>query len=77
VLLPGTTTAEAETIALRLRHVLEGFNMGRDLRLEFSLGHATIEQAEGWDAAVRLADSRLYDDKQARAQRTDRTVPLD
>jgi diguanylate cyclase (GGDEF)-like protein/PAS domain S-box-containing protein len=77
VLLPRTTTAEAETIALRLRHVLEGFNMGRDLRLEFSLGHATIDQPEGWDAAVRLADSRLYDDKQARAQRSDRTVPLD
>jgi diguanylate cyclase (GGDEF)-like protein/PAS domain S-box-containing protein len=77
VLLPRTSEDEAATITLRLRHVLEGFNMGRDLRLVFSLGHATVAAPEGWDDAVRLADTRLYADKEARRAQSDRTTPLD
>ncbi len=71
VILPQTDGAAAHVLAEKLRDMIEGHTFlqeeGIDARLGVSLGVATFPaEAKTKEALIRLADKRMYEDKDAR-----------
>jgi diguanylate cyclase (GGDEF)-like protein len=73
VILPQTDGAAAQLLALKLRRLIESHvflqEEGIDARVGVSLGVATYPvEADSKDALVRLADSRMYSEKETRGR---------
>jgi diguanylate cyclase (GGDEF)-like protein len=71
VILPQTEGAPARVLAEKLRRLVEGHTFlqeeGINARLGISLGVATYPaEADTKEALIRLADKRMYDDKESR-----------
>lgn len=71
VLLPGVRAPEAQRIAHRLRHHLVGARaldpQGREIAYSVAVGYASFpDDARQVGELFRLADGRMYEDKQAR-----------
>jgi len=71
VILPQTDGAQARTLSEKLRRIVEGHTFlqeeGINARLGVSLGIATYPaEAETKEALIRLADKRMYEDKESR-----------
>ena len=71
VILPQTDGAAAHVLAEKLRGMIEDHTFlqeeGIDARLGVSLGVATFpEEAKTKEALIRLADKRMYEDKESR-----------
>jgi diguanylate cyclase (GGDEF)-like protein len=71
VILPQTDGESARILAEKLRHVVESHTFlqeeGINARLGVSLGLATYpEEANTKEALIRLADKRMYEDKESR-----------
>jgi diguanylate cyclase (GGDEF)-like protein len=71
VILPQTDGAQAHVLAEKLRRIVEGHTFlqeeGINARLGVSLGIATYPgEASGKEALIRLADQRMYADKESR-----------
>jgi diguanylate cyclase (GGDEF)-like protein len=71
VILPQTDQAAAQTLAEKLRRLIEGHTFlqeeGIDARIGCSLGVATYPaDARTKEALIRLADQRMYEDKGVR-----------
>jgi diguanylate cyclase (GGDEF)-like protein len=71
VILPQTDSAAAKTLAEKLRNLIEGHTFlqeeGIDARLGVSLGIASYPlEAKTKEALIRLADKRMYEDKESR-----------
>jgi len=73
VVLPQTDNESAQVLAEKLRHVIEDHTFlqeeGINARLGVSLGVATYPtEAQTKEALIRLADQRMYEDKESRRQ---------
>jgi diguanylate cyclase (GGDEF)-like protein/PAS domain S-box-containing protein len=68
VLLPGASEQAGESALLRVRHNEDGYKATDDRpAVHFSLGLATASEGESLAEALRIADSRMYANKLARA----------
>jgi diguanylate cyclase (GGDEF)-like protein len=71
VILPQTDGTQARTLSEKLRRIVEGHTFlqeeGINARLGVSLGVATYPaEANTKEALIRLADKRMYEDKEIR-----------
>jgi diguanylate cyclase (GGDEF)-like protein/PAS domain S-box-containing protein len=66
-LLPSTSAAELQAVAIRLPASLALFNRTSPMPLRFSSGWTIVEHPEGLEAGLREADAMLYREKRANA----------
>jgi diguanylate cyclase (GGDEF)-like protein/PAS domain S-box-containing protein len=70
VLLPGASAAAGESVLLRVRRNENAYSASEDRpAVRFSLGLATAEEGQSLAETLRLADSRMYQNKNERAKR--------
>lgn len=72
VLLPDTDASAAEEVMARIRQTVEAWNREHEFPVNLSIGCGTAQQSDQVPNALRLADSRMYDDKMARTGRAPR-----
>jgi two-component system cell cycle response regulator len=69
IILPGTDTATANEVRDRIRKSEEMFNLeSSNYLIGISVGIATADQGGSLTEALRLADTRMYEDKFVRKQ---------
>jgi len=70
VLLPGASLATGESVLARVRHNESAYTANEDRpAVHFSLGLATAEEGQSLAETLRLADSRMYQNKLERSKR--------
>lgn len=69
ILLPDTAAELAAEVIARIRESVEEWNRSHEFPVKLSLGSGTADSTDQIPEALRLADSRMYEDKQKRTGR--------
>jgi diguanylate cyclase (GGDEF)-like protein/PAS domain S-box-containing protein len=70
ILLPGASAAAGESVLLRVRRNENAYRASEDRpAVHFSLGLATAEEGQSLAEALRLADSRMYQNKREHSKK--------